>query len=117
MIGNLSRTAKQFALASLSIVGDDGLFCATPARAEFEIKESQIEKGEVELEYRGAVHWGFPSAERAEAVEEETGADAEDEEGEFLRQSHDFEVAYGFAERWGSLQRLGPTNRSIRIST
>ena len=43
---------------------------------------------------------GFPSPERAEAVEEETGADADEEEGEFLRQSHDFEVAYGVSERW-----------------
>jgi hypothetical protein len=119
-LGNLSRTAKQFALASLSIVGDDGLFCATPARAEFEIKESQIEKGEVELEYRGAVHWGFPSAERAEAVEEETGADAEDEEGEFLRQSHDFEVAYGFAERWLVSATLGtdePLDQNFDLSS
>jgi hypothetical protein len=87
MARNLS--AKPFALASLSIVAGGGLFFATPARAEFEIKESQIEKGEVEVEYRGAVHWGFPTPEREEALEEESGALAEEEEGEFLRQSHD----------------------------
>ncbi|MGH6866111.1 MAG: hypothetical protein ACREDO_08090 [Methyloceanibacter sp.] len=33
-----------------------------PVRAEFEIQESEIEKGEIELEYRGAVHQGIPSA-------------------------------------------------------
>ena len=31
-----------------------------PAFAEFEIQETQVEKGEVEVDYRGAVHWGFP---------------------------------------------------------
>jgi hypothetical protein len=101
MIKNPSHAAQGCALLVV------GLFFATPARAEFEIKESQIEKGEVELEYRGAVHWGFPSAERAEAVEDETGAEVEEEEGEFLRQSHDFEVAYGFAERWLVSATLG----------
>ena len=31
-----------------------------PALAEFQIQEAGIEKGEVELEYRGAYHWGVP---------------------------------------------------------
>lgn len=77
----------------------------TPALAEFEIQESQVEKGEVELEYRGAVHWGFPKAEREEAEEEEEegeegGALEEEEEGEFLRQSHDFEFQWGITDRF-----------------
>ena len=73
----------------------------TPAFAEFEIQESEVEKGEAELEYRGAVHWGFPKAEREEAEEDgdEEGALEEEEEGEFLRQSHDFEIQYGITER------------------
>lgn len=71
------------------------------ALAEFEIQESQVEKGEVEFEYRGAVHSGFPRREREEAEEEEEGgALEEEEEGEFLRQSHDFELQYGITERW-----------------
>jgi hypothetical protein len=37
--------------------------CGTmAARAEFQIQEADIEKGEVELEYRGAYHWGCPSS-------------------------------------------------------
>src|SRR3546814_10584580 len=40
------------------------------ALAEFEIQESGVEKGEVELEYRGAVHDGFPRTERDERSEE-----------------------------------------------
>ena len=70
------------------------------ALAEFEIQESGVEKGEVELEYRGAVHDGFPRTERDEAEEEgEDGALEEEEEGEFLRQSHDFEFQYGLTNR------------------
>ena len=36
------------------------LFAAEPAFAEFQIQEAGIEKGEVEIEYRGAYHWGVP---------------------------------------------------------
>ena len=70
--------------------------------AEFEIQESQVEKGEIEFEYRGAVHSGFPKHEREEAEEEEEeeGEGGVLEEGEFLRQSHDFELQYGITERW-----------------
>jgi hypothetical protein len=64
-----------------------------PALAEFEIQESQVEKGEIELEYRGAVHWGFDKQTEAE------GALQEEEEAP-LRQSHDFEFQWGFADRW-----------------
>ena len=84
--------------AGLTLIGTN------PVLAEFEIQELGVEKGEKELEYRGAVHWGFPRAERedAGAVEEE-GDEAgalEEEEGEFLRQSHDFEFEYGITERF-----------------
>jgi len=69
--------------------------------AEFEIQETQVEKGEVEFEYRGAVHWGFPKRERGAAEEGgEGGALEEEEEGEFLRQSHDFEFQWAFTDRW-----------------
>ena len=64
---------------------------AKPARAEFEIQESQVEKGEIELEYRGAVRWGI------QKQTEDEGALEEEEEG--LRQSHDFELEWGFADR------------------
>lgn len=74
------------------------------AWAEFEIQEAEVEKGEKECEYRGAVHSGFPKAEREEAEEEEedddvVGALEEEEEGEFLRQSYDVECEYGVTNR------------------
>ncbi len=90
----LGLTAAIPALAALGLT-----FGTTkPALAEFEIQESQVEKGQLEFEYRGAVHWGFPGSEKNEAGEEE-GAVGEQEEGP-LRQSHDFEVQYGITERW-----------------
>ena len=52
--------------------------------AEFEIQEAGIEKGEVELEYRGAYHWGLPQAEEDEEVP--------------LPQSHDFEIQMGITD-------------------
>jgi hypothetical protein len=36
------------------------LLIAGPAVAKFQIQEAGIEKGEVEIEYRGAYHWGVP---------------------------------------------------------
>ena len=71
---------------------------AKPAHAEFEIQEAEVEKGEVEIEYRGAVHWGFPAGEKQEAGAEE-GA-LEDEEEAPLRQSHDLETEWGITDRW-----------------
>ena len=76
-----------------------GLFIALdPVLAEFEIQEAGIEKGEVELEYRGAVHWGFPNAERGEA--DEGGALDTEEAEASLRQSHDFEAEWGVTNWW-----------------
>ena len=88
------QAERLFVVTAVVVVGTTKL-----ALAEFEIQETQVEKGEVELEYRGAVHWGFPKAEEA-AEESEGGALEEEEEGEFRRQSHDFEFQYGVTERF-----------------
>ena len=74
-----------------------------PALAEFEIQESDVEKGEWEVEYRGAVHWGFPKAERGD---DEDGALDEEEESS-TRQSHDFELQWGVTDRWMVSTTLG----------
>ena len=69
---SLLRTPQLFAGARITsiVTMAFGLFVGLkPALAEFEIQEAGIEKGEVELEYRGAFHWGFPNAERGEADE------------------------------------------------
>jgi hypothetical protein len=98
---NLLRSAQLLALtAAVSALAAAGLtlITAKPALAEFEIQESNIEKGRVELEYRGAVHWGFPKGEKEEAGED--GA-AQEEEAEIpLRQSHEFEIEYGVTDWW-----------------
>lgn len=77
-----------------------------PAQAEFEIQESEVEKGEAEFEYRGAVHWGVPKPE----AEDDEGGDEDEEAGRGglleeeeveagLQQSHDFEFQYGLTDR------------------
>ena len=100
----LKLRAAQLALAAAApLLVASGLTVVTTGKAfaEFEIQESQVEKGEVELEYRGAVHSGFPRREREDAEEDEGGGVLEEEEeGEFLKQSHDFEIQYGITERW-----------------
>jgi hypothetical protein len=58
-----------------------------PALAEFQIQESNIEQG-VELEYRGAYHWGIPSV-------TEDNENAND-----LRQSHELEMQMGITNWW-----------------
>jgi hypothetical protein len=106
-----------FALALAGLIAGN----TRPALAEFEIQETQVEKGEIELEYRGAVHDGFPRTEREEADEEEEegGALEEEEEGEFLRQSHDFEIEYGLTERFlitGTLSADEPLDDDFNLS-
>ncbi len=94
------RLALSAALSALAAAGFS-LFATTHAFAEFEIQESEVEKGEIELEYRGAVHSGFPKSEREAAEDDdEGGALDEEDEGEFLRQSHDFEFQYGITDRF-----------------
>lgn len=88
---NILRRVWRAWPATVVLVGAIGI-TSNPAFAEFEIQESQIEKGEIELEYRGAVHWGVHKQAEPEGtlVEAEPG----------LRQSHDFELEWGFADRW-----------------
>jgi hypothetical protein len=64
------------------------LFAAEPAFAEFQIQEAGIEKGEVELEYRGAYHWGVPQV-------TDTNENAND-----LVQSHELELQMGVTDWW-----------------
>lgn len=92
------RGARRLVLAgALSALAALGLTVGTTksALAEFEIQESNIDKGDVEVEYRGAVHWGTPQAEEGDAA----GAlDTETDEAP-LRQSHDLETQWG-ATQW-----------------
>jgi hypothetical protein len=105
--------------AAVSAMAPSGLTIGTvkPMFAEFEIRESIVEKGE-KFEYRGGVHWGFPKTEREDAGEEEKegGAAGEEEEEGPLRQSHDFEFSYGLTDRWLFTTTLTADERSTEIS-
>ena len=64
--------------------------CAPPAWAvDFEIQEATVEKGEVELEYRGAVFDGQPKLEAEDGEEEESP----------LEQTHDAELQLSLTDR------------------
>jgi hypothetical protein len=71
------------AMAAGSILGG-----TKPVLAEFQIQEAGIEKGEVEIEYRGAYHWGVPEA-------TEANPNAND-----LIQSHELELSMGINDWW-----------------
>src|SRR5262249_60992908 len=60
----------------------------SPLRAEFQIQEAGIEKGEVEIEYRGAYHWGVP-----EATNQNQNAND-------VVQSHEIELQMGISDWW-----------------
>jgi hypothetical protein len=68
------------------------MLLATPARAEFEIQESTIAEGEIQLQYRGAQHGGVPR----DAI----GPILPDDEEAPLRQSHEFEIQMSITSHW-----------------
>jgi hypothetical protein len=74
------------AVAALSLTGTKSVL------AEFEIQEADIERGEIEIQYFGAVHSGLPDTGGA------TG-DAEEEEAP-LRQSHELQFQMGITDWW-----------------
>jgi hypothetical protein len=67
-------------------------YLANPASAEFEIQESTIDPGEIQLQYRGAWHSGLPKG--------ETGFVLPDDEEAPLRQSHEFEIQMSPTSHW-----------------
>jgi len=94
----LQRKLQHLAFTvAVSAIATAGLTLAgtKPVLAEFEIQEAGIEKGEVELEYRGAYHWGLDQVEEDEEVP--------------LRQSHDFEMQMGITDWWMISTTLGTT--------
>jgi hypothetical protein len=75
------RAAMALFLAIMSAAA----MMSTPVHAEFELKGARVERGEVELEYRGSAHSGLPRAEDGDAP---------------VRQSHDIEYEVGVTDRF-----------------
>jgi len=105
------RSLKYFALtAAVSAVATAGMAVGTirPAHAEFEIQEADVEKGAVQLSYRGAVHWGVPQA------------TDDNENANDLVQSHEFETQYGLTNWWLFSFTLGtdqPRGEDFNVSS
>ena len=70
---------------------------AAPVRAEFEIQESTIDPGEIQLQYRGAWHEGLPST-TVEEADEDALLPADEEAP--LRQSHEAELQMSVTSHW-----------------
>lgn len=93
------RTAKRtsrLALAPIFWILSASLLVLTaarPALAEFEIQESTIDEGEIQLQYRGAQHGGLPRGIDTDAV-------LPDDEEAPLRQSHEFEIQMSITSHW-----------------
>jgi hypothetical protein len=83
----LRRLARTLAISAIATAGVT-LAGTKPVLAEFQIQEAGIEKGEVELEYRGAYHWDVPQV-------TDTNPNAND-----LLQSHELEFSMGISDWW-----------------
>jgi hypothetical protein len=92
----LALTAAASALATAGFA----IGAARSALAEFDIQEATIEKGEVQLTYRGAVHWGVPNADKEGTAGGADGVSVLDQEEAPVRQSHEFEGQYGVTDWW-----------------
>jgi len=89
-----ARYLARIAFLAVAVAGTVG-FDSLPAHAvDFEIQEATVEKGEIELEYRGAVFDGQP---KQSIVEEE---EEEDEEEAPLDHSHDVELQLSLTNRF-----------------
>lgn len=66
-----------------------------PAAAEFEIQESTIDPGEIQLQYRGAWHSGLPAQDGDPDLDLLPDIEESD-----LRQSHDFELQMSVTSHW-----------------
>lgn len=102
----LRHLASKLAVAVIAAVGT--LASNKPVWAEFEIQEADIEKGEIELEYRGAYHWGVPAA-------TDENANAND-----VMQSHELELQMGIND-WFLIQVTSgfdqPLDDNLQAST
>ena len=99
----LQRKLQHLAFtAAVSAIAMAGLTLAgtKPVLAEFQIQEAGIEKGEVEIEYRGAYHWGVP-----EATDQNENAND-------LVQSHELELQMGISD-WWLIQVTGGFDRAL----
>jgi len=83
----LRHLARTVAISSIAAAGLT-LACTKPVFAEFEIQEAEIEKGEIETEYRGAYHWGVPQV------------TDENENANDLVQSNELELQMGITDWW-----------------
>jgi hypothetical protein len=89
----LSLSIRRHGLVAL-LASVSFLTFARQALAEFEIQESTIDPGEIQLQYRGAWHSGLPSGDVP------LGPILPDDEIAPLRQSQEFELQFSVTSHW-----------------
>jgi hypothetical protein len=97
----LQHLARTVAVSAIAVAGT--LAGTMPVLAEFQIQEAGIEKGEVEIEYRGAYRGGVP-----EATDENENAND-------LVQSHELELQMSLSDWWLIQVTGGSNSRFTRI--
>jgi hypothetical protein len=93
----LRTTHRRLRLLRVASAATIAIAAATPALAEFEIQESTIDPGEIQLQYRGAWHSGVPAADLDDDVD--LGLIIDEPEA-LLLQSHEFEFQMSVTSRW-----------------
>ena len=98
---------KVLAWSTLLTLATSAFIATTnPVFAEFDIQEAGIEKGEVEIEYRSAYHWGVPEVTDA------------NENANDLVQSHEIELQMGIND-WFLIQLTGgfdqPLHENLQV--
>ena len=93
----LRTTHRRLRLLRVASAATIAIAAATPALAEFEIQESTIDPGEIQLQYRGAWHSGVPVADLDDDVD--LGLIIDEPEA-LLLQSHEFELQMSLTSRW-----------------
>jgi hypothetical protein len=93
----LRPTHRRLRLLRVASAATIAIAAATPALAEFEIQESTIDPGEIQLQYRGAWHSGVPAADLDDDVD--LGLIIDEPEA-LLLQSHEFEFQMSVTSRW-----------------
>jgi hypothetical protein len=99
-VGHVFRLLPVKAASLALLAATFGAAAIKPALAEFNIQEAEWQRGDIELEYRGASHWGVPGV-------TEANPNAND-----LRQSHELEFQWGIAD-WLLIQVTAGANQPL----
>lgn len=86
------KSSSALSLVSLAVCLGSGMALAGPAVNQFEVKDLDVEQGEVEIEVQSDFASGFP---RRKFFQEEGGDEVEFDDNEVARQRHELAIGFG----------------------